>query len=65
MVKKSDKICPFCDKKYIITVPIRARLRKYGTTNVKCRGCGEWFEIKDRPEDEKIDRRTRQYKDAL
>ena len=56
MVKKSDKVCPYCNKKWLVTVPIRARLRKYGKTNVKCIGCGDYFEVFDRPEEKKNDR---------
>ena len=50
MVKKRDKFCPYCHKKWLVTVPIRARLKKYGKTSVKCIGCGDYFEVIDKPE---------------
>lgn len=56
MAKKNDKYCPHCNRKWLLTVPIRARLRKNGFTNVKCRGCGEWFTITtNEPEEQKSD----------
>ena len=55
MVKKKDKYCPHCNKKWLLTVPIRARLKKNGFTNVKCIGCGEWFTITNGQEDQKSD----------
>ena len=54
---KIERYCPHCNKKWLITVSIRARLKKYGQTEVKCRGCSEWFTVFNKTEEEKNDRK--------
>lgn len=61
MVSKDHKFCPSCGKVWRYNAGIRNRLKKYGKTEVKCQGCGSWFEVK--PEEKKVDRRRKEYKD--
>ena len=63
MVAKKDKVCPKCGKRLKINVGIKNRLKKFGETDVKCIGCGNWFSLIDGPEEKKIDKRTREYRE--
>lgn len=51
MISKENRCCVYCNKTYRMSAAIKGRLKKFGQTEVKCLGCGKYFDLFDEPED--------------